>query len=516
MIMFIILTGLAIAGTTAEFNKITVRNLTVLDTFNGTGSSSWNNIDNTTFPASCPTNSAITTLNTTTTCTAYNDITGVLNVTNAGTGDGLFIDQNGDGRGLYIDSEATTEGNNGIRVETFGATAAYFLNTAVASGSVWLARTSNTGSNAATNLFYRSLTAAATAIPVVQIEQDNAGDDQTALQIQQDGSGDAIYVDHNNDTDNALRIISESTDSTIYISGVRNISNFEAVLEIEATNQLTNSQGSLIRALSSNDNSDHTLVYIFDSTQASINPTMAVVVADVNKSSDVLQIVNAGTGDGIWIDQNGDGYALHIDSEATTKAGIYVESGAALEGYFDGDVNISGTVYYGAITANSPILEMTHDPFVAKCTFASNGDFVVSYIKESLGTYTQTIEKVDKNSNNWWHKDCWSKYQKFLKYNDLREDQYYAGQVDVEESYEVPITRDEEQCTENCAWDDQVNDTVCTQDCVTVQVEDTETRTRIVKQDDYKTYSPDDIYYDWGTKTAKVKPGVVKTKVVEI
>jgi hypothetical protein len=47
------------------------------------------------------------------------------------------------------------------------------------------------------NWFYRNLDSGSTAGPVLFIEDDHASDDQEALQIQQDGTGDGAFVDKN-------------------------------------------------------------------------------------------------------------------------------------------------------------------------------------------------------------------------------------------------------------------------------------------------------------------------------
>jgi len=44
------------------------------------------------------------------------------------------------------------------------------------------------------NWFFRNLASDITAGPVVLIEQDNAGDDQVALKIQQDGDNSGILI----------------------------------------------------------------------------------------------------------------------------------------------------------------------------------------------------------------------------------------------------------------------------------------------------------------------------------
>ena len=82
-----------------------------------------------------------------------------------------------------------------------------------------------------------------------------------------------------------------------------------------------------------------------------------------------------------------------------------------------GNANITGTVYYGALQANSPILEKTNNPFVARCTIADDGKLVVEYIHGENGIYSKAIEAVNPDSTVWYHKECFEKYAKF-KYLD--------------------------------------------------------------------------------------------------
>ena len=82
-----------------------------------------------------------------------------------------------------------------------------------------------------------------------------------------------------------------------------------------------------------------------------------------------------------------------------------------------GNANITGTVYYGALQANSPVLERTAEPFVAKCTIADDGKLVVEYIHNEAGVYSRVIEAVNSDSSNWWHRSCFEKNERF-KYLD--------------------------------------------------------------------------------------------------
>ena len=101
----------------------------------------------------------------------------------------ILVDQNTDNYGITIDSEATTVTNYALTVQTgIGAHAARFISNP--NIITYLAMDVNHGEGA--NWFYRNYPASWTNEPVVFIEQDEAGDDQDALVIQQDGSGDYL------------------------------------------------------------------------------------------------------------------------------------------------------------------------------------------------------------------------------------------------------------------------------------------------------------------------------------
>lgn len=106
-----------------------------------------------------------------------------VSITNSGTGNGLFLDQDGNGIALEIDSEATTAANYGLSVTT-GA-GAYCANFTAEANNLCILGRAASGTNAS-HWFFRNLASGSTAVPVVLIEQDNDGDDQVALVIQQD------------------------------------------------------------------------------------------------------------------------------------------------------------------------------------------------------------------------------------------------------------------------------------------------------------------------------------------
>jgi len=109
----------------------------------------------------------------------------------------LLIDQDTDAVGLEIDSEATTATNYGLKCITgAGAITAMFSYGNVDNGSCYIGCPNNMGYSGSF-VFARNLAAASTDNSVVYIHQDNAGDDQPALEIQQDGSGDALLTNGN-------------------------------------------------------------------------------------------------------------------------------------------------------------------------------------------------------------------------------------------------------------------------------------------------------------------------------
>jgi hypothetical protein len=125
----------------------------------------------------------------------------VIHAKQDGTGTGLFIDQNGDGRALNIDSEATEDNSIRIISQNAGTDALTSLRYDIFD--------ENQGGGG--NLYLlRNLASATTEEPMVVISQDNSGDDQNALTIKQDGTGDSIYIDHNGNSQ-ALTIDSETT-----------------------------------------------------------------------------------------------------------------------------------------------------------------------------------------------------------------------------------------------------------------------------------------------------------------
>jgi len=137
-----------------------------------------------------------------------------------------LVNQDADGLGLYIDSEATTLTNYGLKVETgAGACAAYIAYGAAANGSAYLGLPPN-NSNYASFLFARDLAAANTDCAVAYFLQDNAGDDQPVVEIKQDGSGACLAA---GDGTNYITVASDGTVSLVGTARVTHEIELQAV-----------------------------------------------------------------------------------------------------------------------------------------------------------------------------------------------------------------------------------------------------------------------------------------------
>jgi hypothetical protein len=249
----------------------------------------------------------------------------VIRLINEGTGNGLLIDQNGNGIGLSIDSEASTSraltinsissaggfymegsgnlGTNsaffdilatgiqnsngyGIRIDDTGMTGqlASLLEVTKDSGNQISSLGRISGSSIAGNWFYRNYNSTVTNSPLVFIEQDNAGDDQNALSIQNDGTGNGLFINQNGNA-KALNIDSEATST--------GIANFYT-------------------------NAVH--------TGTGFSSNVAVRVDNPSSTGDAVYIQQDGTGNGLLIDQNGNGYAQFIDHEGTDTPALVIQT----------------------------------------------------------------------------------------------------------------------------------------------------------------------------------------------
>jgi len=292
-----------------------------------------------------------------------------LHIDNYGTGRSLMMDISGNSKGIYIDSAATTQG-------TFYSTSD--------SGQT-IVNIGDSRDAQGTNWFFRNLASASSAGPVMFVEQDNSGDDQNALRIQNDGTGDSVFIDTNSNA-YSLNIDSEaSTAGTVYIAstgtGVSTLINQDGDgiglqidtesttkpgLQILADGIRTGTTSSAALAVRQDHaSSTGTASYIQnDGTGISFdiahngNSTAVVLVSQASSANglflrmdnasatgNAINIDHDGTGIGMFADIDGNATAIQIDSEATGKPLIRFQPIAA---------NTRGDIAFGTARTNDP------------------------------------------------------------------------------------------------------------------------------------------------------------------
>lgn len=162
----------------------------------------------------------VVSVNATTISSSLASFTTPVEIANEGTNNGLYIDQNGNGIGLFIDNAGSAQGlylqqtGSGrplyITKSSDDANRIEFRDTSQGSSNNYIGFAEGSNSGRRTLLAYRNLGAANTGGAVGTIIQDNSGDDQNALNIQNDGTGNGLFIDQNGDGA-ALNIDSEAT-----------------------------------------------------------------------------------------------------------------------------------------------------------------------------------------------------------------------------------------------------------------------------------------------------------------
>lgn len=222
--------------------------------------------------------------------------TGKLSIRNLDVNAALFINQDGNGISLDIDSEATTA--DVINIDTPLLTSGIgldFVNVnSLTTGKI--ARFSSNSADTSTRqlVFVFNDNSLATGTTALSIRQDAA---QTAIFIDQNGNGSAIVIDSEATTAIVLDI-----DSPTGTSG--------NVVQIGQCNSLTTGK---ILNLHSNSASTSTreLVKIHNQNSLAVNATGLTIQQDAAQRA-------------LFIDQNAEGVAIEIDSEATTASTIKI------------------------------------------------------------------------------------------------------------------------------------------------------------------------------------------------
>ena len=220
-----------------------------------------------------------------------------------------------------------------------------------------LLHVNQTGTTGNTGYFYRNLAAASTNSPLVFMEQDNAGDDQAVLSLQQYGTGNGLTINqHGNVGENV------SVDGALLIRNTLNTgfglslySNMGAdsvtpLAKFNADNTAFDQDVLLI----SNDGTGNGLTITQDGsvgTNPSVNAALLVrntnnttfglsVYSNIDATAvtglvsfyadnpafdqDTLIVRQDGTGNTQFLDTNGNAISLNIDSEATSATVLNV------------------------------------------------------------------------------------------------------------------------------------------------------------------------------------------------
>lgn len=218
-----------------------------------------------------------------------------------------------------------------------------------------------TTSPSALTHIYRNLGSASTSTPVAFIEQDNSGDDQNVLEIQQDGTGDGLFIDQNGNG-RGIHIDSEATSAE--------------VLRIYG------------------ENTDRGIYFRNAGAHTGLsNNWFTVEMANSSSTTDMVRFANEGTGSGMLIDQNGNGLAIEIDSEATSVRALDVRVDA---------VNSAGAAFFRMDHASStgPVMQLQQDGTGDNLLLDTNGNAISLQIdSEATNQNLLRMRSADNNNN---------------------------------------------------------------------------------------------------------------------
>jgi len=393
-----------------------------------------------------------------------------LNIQQDGTGTGIFINQEGNGKGLYIDSEATSAGSYGLHVQSAGGHRAAYIeqagdnialyvaptgvltesafrvysnalhtgtvtsslvniqqDNAGATGDVMSIRNDGSGdsllvqtanasnesfvtgrTNKSTGFTYirRNLTSANTSGPVVNILQDNVSDDQNALTIQNDGTGDALTIDQNGNGI-ALSIANTGNQKGLEILQNAVLAPGRQALQVYSNEIQTTEY--LSQFWLDNPSSTSKVISILNDIDHDGNgAASAMVVQRSGGTGRLVNLQNLGTGNALFINQDGDGIALEIDSEATTVPMIqWNGEGGKLNGHIgDKDAGVGSFWFMRNVTSSEsagPVMFIEQDNVSDDqnaLTIQNDGTGVGHYILQSgdrtaLEIWNGNIAKTD-------------------------------------------------------------------------------------------------------------------------
>ena len=189
-------------------------------------------------------------------------------VTNALTGDGIMVDQNGNGLSLNIDTEATSAG-------------AILISSVLTSGVVLDIDMAAGGASTAQAITIDNTATASTGI-LVAIHNDGAG---SSVLINQDGNGQALSIDTESSGFYGLEIT--------------------AMYGLHISQDLSGGYGMWVERNINEAGSNYLIIFTDE---------------HASNTSGTVSIRNDGTGNALLIDQNSNGNSLYIDKDVTVNA----------------------------------------------------------------------------------------------------------------------------------------------------------------------------------------------------
>jgi len=354
-------------------------------------------------------------------------------VQNNGAAEGLQIDQNGNGRGIYVDNAGTGEG---IRVyqSNDASGAAYYYRDLSSLSTTGIGQNKATATG--TNYFFRNLDAADTAGAVMFIEQDHITDDQPALKVQQDGTGNAVQLTTNlngisviNAGDAGYGLFVQSVGDSRALNILKGVGVRDAILlENDGTGSAisinqdgdtgtagavnienTANNGIGLNVYSNEDAAaTNPLVYIeadnplFDQAALKIQQdgTAEGIYIDQTGTGLGLRVANSGPGAGVFIDQNGDAIALNIDSEATSTGslGVKVDMGGAGGRVFDFAAS-SDQAFRQQLTSDNPTWYMQRN-----ADSGTTGGEMFRIVQDNAADDQEALVVIQDGTSNWAQK----------------------------------------------------------------------------------------------------------------
>ena len=205
----------------------------------------------------------------------------------------LLIDQNGNNRAIYIDSESTTY--DAIRIQ--GSKYGIYSQQDLADGYAgYFTRDLNeTGSN-----------------PLVFIKDDHTANTQAALKIQQDGAGYGIHLDQNGNNIGLLIGSDSTTANVLYVSADAVTTGSAAYFYSASTALASTATGGLVEIISAGDTDTNVnnLLYIHNDHADSTGTTALKVKQDSTGAAIIVEggnIVIGTAGKGIDFSATSDG-----------------------------------------------------------------------------------------------------------------------------------------------------------------------------------------------------------------